>query len=214
MADKAFANIQRRAEPLRVKKEIIEERGYPNLRLIREDLADFDYQPSKSRGTHRMVVLRKEVHEEQRQLVMLHDRYHFYVTNDRALTNKQVVQEANRRCNQENLIEQLKNGPRALRAPLDTLDANWAYMVIVSLAWTLKAWFALLLPVAPRWRSQHEAQRERVLRMDFRTFVQRFVLLPVQVLRTGRRLVFRLLAWRPDVPILLRATEAIDATGV
>ena len=28
-----------------------------------------------------------------------------------------------------------------------------------SLAWTLKAWFALLLPTSPRWRDKHEAER-------------------------------------------------------
>ena len=34
-------------------------------------------------------------------------------------------------------------------------------MVIASLAWSLKAWFALLTPVSPRWRGKHEADRER-----------------------------------------------------
>jgi hypothetical protein len=48
---------------------------------------------------------------------------------------------ANDRCNQENLIEQLKNGVHALRMPVSTLVSNWAYMVMASLAWTLKAWF-------------------------------------------------------------------------
>lgn len=47
--------------------------------------------------------------------------------------------------------------------------------------------------------------------MEFRTFVQRFMLVPVQVLRTGHRLVFRLLAWRPYIPILLRLDDAIEA---
>jgi len=210
MADEAFAHKPRAKQP-RVKQEIIEQRGYPDLRLVREDLAEFSYKPSKARQPYRMVVLRKEIQEERRQCTMLQDRYHFYVTNDPKLTKEQVVRETNQRCNQENLIEQQKNGTRALRAPVNTLEANWAYMVIVSLAWTLKAWFALMLPIEPRWRERHEADRERVLRMDFRTFVQRFMLVPVQVLRTGRRLVFRLLAWRPDVPILLRLADAIEA---
>jgi len=65
------------------------------------------------------------------------------------------------RCNQENLHAQLKSGVRALRAPLNTLDANWAYMVIVAIAWSLEAWSALMLPIAPRWRNQHQADRGR-----------------------------------------------------
>lgn len=210
-ADEAFADKQRRAKPPRIKQQIVEQRGYRDIQLIAEHVAEFDYTPTRARQSVRIIALRKETREVNKQCTFLLDRYHFYVTNDPELTPEQVVAEANQRCNQENLIEQLKNGPRALRAPLNTLDANWAYMVIVSLAWTLKAWFALSLPTLPRWRARHEAQRERVLRMDFRTFVQRFILIPVQVLQTGRRLVLRLLAWRPEVPILLRLAEATGA---
>jgi hypothetical protein len=97
---------------------------------------------------------------------------------------------------------------RALHAPLNTLEANWAYMVIVSLAWSLKAWFALCTPVSARSRDKHRAERERVLRMDFRSFVQRFMLIPAQILRTGRKLVYRLLAWRPDLPIFFSSLDS------
>jgi hypothetical protein len=153
-------------------------------------------------------VLRKLVEEERGQLSVGTDfRYFFYVTNDRELTQREVIAEANGRCNQENLIEQLKNGVRALRAPLNTLDANWAYMVMASLAWSIKAWTALRLPVAPRWRQQQEAEQNRMLRMDFRNFVQSFVLLPAQILLRGRQLVVRLLAWRPELPIFFRLLD-------
>jgi hypothetical protein len=104
---------------------------------------------------------------------------------------------------------QLKNGVRALRAPLNTLEANWAYMVMASLAWTIKAWCALLLPVTPRWRERHEADQTRMLRMEFRTFLQSFVLIPAQVLFSGRRLIIRLLAWRPDSPTFFRLLDAL-----
>jgi hypothetical protein len=122
---------------------------------------------------------------ERGQLCLGQDyRYFFYVTNDRTMTPEQVVREANQRCSQENLHAQLESGVRALRAPLNTLHANWAYMAIVAIAWSLKAWLALILPVAPRWRTQHEADRERVLRMEFRSFVQRFIPVPAQIVRT------------------------------
>ena len=51
----------------------------------------------------------------------------------------QVVAEAHQRCDQENLHAQLKGEVRALHAPVNTLNANWAYLVMASLAWTLKA---------------------------------------------------------------------------
>jgi hypothetical protein len=82
-------------------------------------------------------------------------------------------------------------------------------MVMASLAWTLKAWFGLLLPVAPRWREQHEQDRQLVLRMEFRSFLQHFIFIPAQIVRTGRRLTYRLLAWRPRLPILFRLLDAI-----
>src|SRR5207253_1153724 len=97
-----------------------------------------------------------------------------------------------------NLLDELKNGIRALHAPVNTLEANWAYMVIAALAWSIKTWFALSIPISARWRERHEADRQRVLRMDFRSFVQRFMLIPAQIIRSGRRLIFRLLAYRPD----------------
>lgn len=203
-ADAAFEGTKRAKQP-RVKEEFVREREYLNKRLESEELAEFEHKPSRAKKTYRMVVLKKNIVEERGQRVLANvARYFFYVTNDFELPAEQVVFESNQRCNQENLNAHLKGGVRALHAPLNTLDANWAYMVMVALAWTLKAWFALLLPVAPRWRDKHEAEREATLRMEFRTFLNRFILVPAQVVRTGRRLVLRLLAWRPDLRVLLR----------
>ena len=74
----------------------------------------------------------------------------FYITNRVGYTGKQIVRLANGRCNQENVIEQLKHGVNAMRMPVDDLLGDWAYMVMTSLAWNLKASFGLLLPDARR----------------------------------------------------------------
>jgi hypothetical protein len=209
-ADQVFSG-KRRAKQPRIREQIVRERGFKNLVLVREDVAEFEYRPTKTTRSYRMIVLRKKIDEERGQLCLdTHDRYFFYITNDRDMAAEQVVREANDRCNQERLIEQLKGGVRALHAPLNTLNANWAYMAIASLAWTLKAWFAMRLPISPRLRKHHLAQRDRILRMEFHTFVQTLMWIPVQVLQTGRRLVYRVLAWRPDLPILFRIDEALD----
>jgi hypothetical protein len=208
-ADAVFEGAPRAKQP-RVKEQIVKDREYPNLRLEHEDVAEFEHKPNKAKRAYRFVVLRKTIAEERGQLCLGESyRYFFYITNDRAMSCEQVVREANGRCNQENLIDQLKNQVRALHAPLNTLEANWAYMVIASLAWSLKAWFAMMTPVSPRWREKHEVERERVLRMDFRSFVQRFILVPAQILRTGRQLVYRLLAWRPELPIFFRLVDIL-----
>jgi hypothetical protein len=198
-----------RAKQPRVKEGIVVEREFLNLVLESEALAELEHKPARAKQSYRMIVLEKTIVEERGQQCLGNaTRYFFYVTNDRELTKEQVVAEANERCNQENLNAHLKSGVRALRAPLNTLEANWAYMVIVSLAWSLKAWFALLLPASPRWRDEHEAERDSILKMEFRTFLNRLMLIPAQIVRTGRRLVFRFLAWRPELHILARSLGA------
>jgi len=207
-AKRAFSTT--RAKQPRIKEEIVKERGYLNKRLLAEDTIEFEYKPKRAQKSYRIVVLRKWIVEERGQRTIAEDfRYFFYITNDRSLSRDEVIAESNGRCNQENLIEQLKNGARALHAPVNMLNANWAYMVIASLAWSLKVWFGLLIPVSPRQREEHQAEREAVVRMDFRSFVQRFVLIPAQIVRSGRRLIYRLLAWRPDLPIFFRLLDVL-----
>ena len=210
-AKRAFVTEdQRRARQPRVKEEFVRLKGYKNIVLRSEDVAEFEFRPRGCSRPYRVVVLRKNLTEMKGEQALFDDvRYFLYITNDRSLTTEQVVFEANDRCNQENLIEQLKNGVRALHAPVNTLNANWAYMVMASLAWTLKAWMALSLPIAPRWRAKHEAERDRWLHMEFRTFRNAVIDVPAQILRTGRRLIFRLLAWRPQLPVLFRLLDGL-----
>ena len=132
-----------------------------------------------------------------------------YITNDWELTADQVIGEAHQRCNQENLIGNLKSGVRALHAPVNTLYANWAYMTMASLAWTLKAWCALMLPVSPRWEAQHEQQRCRLLTMEFRTFRAALIDIPCQIVKTARYIRWRIQAWNPWLSIFFRLLDAL-----
>jgi hypothetical protein len=91
---------------------------------------------------------------------------------------------------------------RALHAPVDNLVSNWAYMVMVSLAWSLKAWFALLLPT-------NAAQKQAVLRMEFRTFLNAMMRLPTQIVRQGRKTIYRLLGWNRWLHVFLRGWEQV-----
>jgi len=206
---------QRRGEsrrrPKNVKEQIVREREFENIRLKSEDIAEFDYRPSACKKTYRMVVVRKNLSVERGELALFDDvRYFFYITNDRASTAEAIVVEANGRSNQENLIEQLKNGARALLAPVDNLVSNWAFMVMASLAWNLKAWWALMLPEKRgRWAEQHRSGKEAVLKMEFKKFLACFMQMPCQIVRTGRRIVYRLLAWNPWQRIFFRVHEVL-----
>lgn len=210
-AQRSFVEADKRRErPDRIKEDIVCSREYKNIRLRSEDIAEFDYRPLECEQAYRMVVLRKNLSVKKGETVLFDDvRYFFYITNDRDISMQQVVFEANDRCNQENLIKQLKSGVRALHAPVNTLDANWAYMVMVSLAWTIKAWMALSLPVCPRWRTKHIEERERWLRMKFRTFLNAVINVPAQVIKTGRQTVIRLLGWRPQQIVFFRLLDGL-----
>ncbi len=87
------------------------------------------------------MVLRKNLTVEKGEQALFDDiRYFFYITNDRKSSRAEIVRQANNRCNQENLIAQLKSGGNAMKLPVDNLVSNWAYIVRASLAWNLKAW--------------------------------------------------------------------------
>jgi hypothetical protein len=200
-----------RQRPDRVKEAIVVAREFENVRLRSEEVAEFNYRPAACRQTYRMVVVRKNLSVEQGER-LLFDRvvYFFYLTNDWVSEPAEVVFTANDRCDQENLLAQLHTGVRALHAPVNTLESNWAYMVMTALAWNLKAWWALSLPECPgRWRDRHRAEKRWVLRLEFKTFVNAFVRLPCQLVRTGRKLVYRLLAWNPYQPIFFRLVSAL-----
>jgi hypothetical protein len=152
----------------RVKESIVRFKGYQNKVLTGESVAQIDYQPNKCKKAYRLVIVRKNISVQKGEQVLFDDlRYFFYITNRDDYTGEQIVSLANGRCNQENVIEQLKNGVNAMRMPVDDLLSNWAYMVMTSLAWNLKAWFGLLLPDAVRSRE--------VVRMEFRRFLHSFI---------------------------------------
>ena len=189
-----------------VKERIVRENGYENIRLRSEDVAEFAYRPAKCRKTYRMIVVRKNLTRERGEIALLDEiRYFFYVTNDSRMTPEEVVGHANARCDQENLIEQLKSGVNALRVPVYDLVSNWAYMAIASLAWTLKAWMGLVQP--------READRDDLLRMEFKRFLNCVMRIPCQVVRTARRVLVRILGYTGRVRLLFETVAAAGRLG-
>jgi hypothetical protein len=208
--DKYEVKTELRRRPENVKDIKVIEHDFRNLRLRSEDVAEFDYKPTACKKTYRMVVVRKNITVEQgAQRLFDEIRYFFYLTNDRKTSAAEIVFLANERCNQENLLSQLKNGVQAMQMPVDSLLSNWAYMVMGSLAWTLKAWFALLLPEGGRWAERHGREKLAVLRMEFKTFLNAFMRVPAQVVRTGRRIAFRLLSWNSWQHVFLRGVDQL-----
>jgi hypothetical protein len=199
-----------RARPENVKERIVIERQFDNLHLEKEEVAECAYQPTKCRKRYRLIVLKKSISVRQGQLRLFDEvRWFFFLTNDWKKSAEEIVAEANGRCHQENLIAQLKGGVKALAMPVDNLLSNWAYMVMASLAWSLKAWAALLLPEGGRWQSRRREEKQRLIGMEFATFVQAVMAMPAQIIRTGRRIVYRLLSWKPWQPVVFRLLDQL-----
>jgi hypothetical protein len=123
-----------RRKPQRIKEAIVRFKGYLNKKLVGESVAEFSYQPNKCGRSYRLVVVRKNISVQKGEMVLLEDiKYFFYITNHTNYCAEQIVALANKRCDQENVIEQLKNGVNAMRMPVDDLLSNWAYMVMSAL---------------------------------------------------------------------------------
>lgn len=191
-----------RAKPEQVKARIVREREFTNIRLNSEQVAEFEYRPGNCKRDYRMVVVRKNLSIEKGEAVLFDDiRYFFYITTRRDLSAAEVVAHANRRCNQENVIAQLKHGVNAMRMPVRDLNSNWAYMVMAALAWNLKAWFGLLM--------RNRLARARVLQMEFRRFLHTYILLPCQIVLSGRKIVYRILGYNEGLKDFFATFERI-----
>ena len=191
----------------RVKEQIVVQKGYLNQKLVAEHVNDVTYQPHRCGRKYRLVILRKNLSVQKGERVLFDEvRYFFYLTNRWDLSVEKIVGLANGRCDQENVIEQLKNGVKAMRMPVDDLVSNWAYMVMAALAWNLKAWYGLLVPDRNRGLE--------LVRTEFRRFLHAIILLPVQILRAGRKIVYRLLGyngWLKDFFATFKHITALEA---
>lgn len=177
-----------RQRPENTKEQRVKEREFRNIRLAGEQVAEFEYRPHRCRKTYRMIVVKKNLTVAEGEQRLFDDiRYFFYITNDREMDMQEIVLFANDRCNQENVISQMKSGVNALRLPSDGLVSNWAYMVIAALAWNIKAWYGLVTVVS--------AVRQDILKMEFKRFLLSFIQIPCQIVATGRRLVYRVLSY-------------------
>jgi hypothetical protein len=176
------------------KREVVTERGYLNLKLNYEDVAEFTYRPGKCARAYRVVVLRKNISRMKGEHPLIDEvRYFFYFTTYPADTHPaaRIVELANDRCDQENIVGQLKSGINALHAPVDDLHSNWAYMLIAALAWNIKSWHAMMM--------HRKQDRHAFIRMEFKRFLDTVIRIPAMVLVRARAIVVRLIAYTVHV---------------
>ena len=176
-----------RRKGFRYKEQIVVEKEFRNQILVGEEIAEIKYQPVKCQQPYRLIIVRKNISVQKGEKALFDDlKYFFYITN-RLDPAEKIVGLANGRCDQENVIEQMKNGVNAMRMPVNDLLSNWAYMVMAGLAWNLKSWYGLLMP--------RREQGVEIVRMEFRRFLNAIMWIPCQIVRKARRVVYRVLGY-------------------
>jgi hypothetical protein len=154
-----------------------------NRRIVQKgkvETATVTYQPVGWDKAYRFVVKRTEIRERSKQLCFDERlcKYSYYIvaTNSTA-SNSKVMNIAQGRGNQENLIKDFKYGLGLDHVPTGFLGANKMYFLIAALAWNLKTWLLNLAGLG----------EGAVLR--FKRFLYLWIYHAAVVSRTGNRTV-------------------------
>jgi hypothetical protein len=204
-------NNKTRRKRRRLRPKRARQRGYKTLTTTRQWVAEFNYTiprsgPSVAAGvagnTYRVVVKRQrvEVSEGQQQLFTEY-RYRFVIANipPGEMDAGEVICFAYGRCDQENIIEQFKNGIASLRMPTGELLANAAFLMAGQLAWCLRAWLSLL------------ALPKETTRWEWKWFRQAFVYIAAKITHHARRAVVYLSGAHRFVEHVLIASQRLQS---
>ena len=71
-----------------------------------------------------------------------------------------------------------------------------------------------MTPVSPRHAAKHQAEKRSLLQMEFATFCAATIQMPCQIVRSGGRLIYRLLSWNPWQGAFLRLVERLHVLAV
>lgn len=202
----ASRKTRRKRERVRARKA--RERGYKTLATVDQWAAEFNHTiPSGLEefgligSTFRVVVKRQLIQASQGQQLLYEDYvYRFIITNiPRGEMNAgEVLCFAYGRCDQENIIEQAKNGIAALRMPTGELLANAAFLMAGQLAWCLRAWLSLL------------ALPKETTRWEWKWFRQAFVYVAARITKGARRAKVYLAGCHRFVDHLLIASQRLQ----
>lgn len=174
--------VKRRKRGVDRRKHRARERGWRDMQLKRQWVAEVPYRPRGSDKTYRLVIRRQLIEHSRGQQVLFDEyRYRYVVTNlPASWSAEDVIDATYERCDQENLIEQMGSGLAMWRMPVGQFAGNSAWLEIGRLAWNLGKWIAqLALPA-------------EVVRWEWKRFRQAFVYLAAQVVRRANQTWVRL----------------------
>jgi len=164
-----------------VRRQRARARGKRDLKLEKQWIAEIAYTPARSERRYRLIIRRQRIEESRQGELFELWRYRYVLTNlPASVSTAEVVRLTYRRCDQENVIEQLQNGVAAMRMPTGGFQANWVYLVCARLAHNMKSWLAML--ALPR----------EVMRWEWKRFRKAFVYVAARIVRSARQSLLRL----------------------
>lgn len=164
-----------------IRRKRVRTRQMRNLALKKQWVTEIPYTPEQSQEEYRLVIRRQKIEESKQGELFTFYRYRFAITNlPQSYSAHRVLNIVYQRCDQENVIEQLKNGVSAMKMPAASFAANSAYLTCARMAHNFKAWLAML------------ALPEEVMRWEWKRFRFTFIYLSVQVIRKARQTIVRL----------------------
>lgn len=189
--------LRKRGKNLRRRKA--RERGKRDLKLQRQWVAEVEYEPARSESAYRLIIRRQKIEESRQGQLFTIYRYRYVLTN---LPPNYSAQEAMRltyrRCDQENVIEQLQNGISAMRMPTGSFVANSAFLVCARLAFNIKSWLAML------------ALPAETMRWEWKRFRLAFVYCAVRVVRKARQTIVRIADSHRFAPMMQAAIARLQ----
>lgn len=192
----------KRKKKQRVKENCVIRRKYRNIIQTDVQIAEFSYRPGKCKKSYRVIVCKKELDVMEGQQLLFEDvKYLFYITNIHDMPAGELLSFIHGRANHENKIEQLANGIHALKMPAAEFMANWAYMAICSLAWNIKSWLGLFMP--------DEIKRKKIIACEFKSFQNRIINIPCQIIKSGRKIIYNFLNYHGWVNIFYDTFQVI-----
>jgi len=184
---RAAAHKKTRRKRRRRRAQRARQRGCQTLATTKQWVAEFQYTlPRHGKAqdcglagqTCRVAVKRQQVDVSAGQEYLFTEyRQRFVITNipRSEMDAAEVFCFAYGRCDQENTIEQFKNGIAALRMPTGELLANSAFLMAGQLAWCLRSWLSLL------------ALPSETIRWEWKWFRQAFVYIAAKITHSARR---------------------------
>jgi hypothetical protein len=191
---------KRRRKRPRLRRQTAARRGYRNLDTIREWVTEVPYSLTKCQGTFRLVIKRQLIEERNGQGTLFHRYVHRFILSNiskREMTAAEVVRFAYGRCDQENAIEQAKNGLNGFRMPTGSLLANGAFLMCAQIAWCLRSWLSLI------------ALPAETVRWEWKRFRHAFVYIAAKVVRIAREAIVRISASHRWAAQFIRATDKL-----